>query len=240
MASASSTQSPGTLVLWGNPLFRSWRNVWMLEELGVAYKIVPVNPMVGDGQKPEFLKLNPHGKVPCLQDGSFVLTESVAINTYLADKFGKLVPVAGSQARAIYDQWCFFIMSELDSQSLYVHRKHTALAKVYGRAPEAVAAAEAYFKKHVSIAAKQMEAQQAAGQRPYLLGSEFTAADILMTHVLRWADELGWLSAATTATTTATTTLTTLRDYMGLTTRRAACQKTIELAEQVYGPRAKM
>merc|ERR1719210_1550627 len=103
----------------------------MLEELGVPYELVPVNPMAGEARKSDFRGLNPHAKVPCLQDGDFVLSESAAINTYLGDKFGRLVPQHGTQERALYDQWCFFLMSELDAQALYIHRKHVDLEMIY-------------------------------------------------------------------------------------------------------------
>lgn len=203
----------------------------MLEELGVSYKIVPANPMAGDGMRPDFLKLNPHGKVPCLQDGDFFLTESAAINTYLGDKFGRLVPASGTQARGSYDQWCFFIMSELDAQGLWIRRKHVDLHKLFGEAPVAVAAAKLNFQTHLDIAAEKLKKQQSDGKGPFLLGAEFTAADILMVHVLRWAKECkGWLDEPSSV----------ISEYLALLESRPACQRTIKLATEVYGRKAQM
>ena len=78
------------------------------------------------------------------------------------DRYGQhteLVPAAGTQQRAAYDMWCCFILSELDAQSLYMHRKHVGLKDVYGDAPVAVRAARAYFEKHVAVVAQELEAQ---------------------------------------------------------------------------------
>jgi hypothetical protein len=70
------------LKLIGAAAFRPFRNVWMLEELGVAYEHIAARP-----RAPEAQQVNPFGKVPCLMDGDFAMYESVAINTYLGDKF---------------------------------------------------------------------------------------------------------------------------------------------------------
>ena len=92
------------IVLWGSPMFRSGRVQWMLNELGVPYELRPIQSRNGDTQTEEFLKLNPRGKIPCLQDGDLVLAESVAINTYLCDQYGKgqFVPAPCTKERAIY------------------------------------------------------------------------------------------------------------------------------------------
>jgi glutathione S-transferase len=120
---------------------------------------------------------------------SFVLYESVAINSYLADRYAdgstaKLVPAAGTRERALYDQTVCCILSELDSQGLWIHRKHEALSQYFGKIPEAVEHAHTQFNR--------MNAQLAAQLNPYLLGEDFTAADILYVHCLDWSKSIGW------------------------------------------------
>ena len=185
------------LVLWGHPRFRSGRVVWMLGELGVRYTLRPIASRTDEMDCAAFLAVSPRRKVPVLEHGDFALTESVAINTYLADRFaprgrgrggrGGLAPAHGSRERALYDAWLHTINTELDAQGLYVLRKHRHLARVYGAAPVAVDAARAYF------ATQLRSATAALAARPYLVSDEFTAADLLLTSVLLWARNEGWL-----------------------------------------------
>jgi glutathione S-transferase len=97
----------------------------MLEELGENYELKLI-PLSENGFKSEaFLKINPAGKVPALQDEDVVLTESAAIVTYLGDKFPNkgLVPAAGTAERGKYNQWSYFALTELE-QPLWTIGKH--------------------------------------------------------------------------------------------------------------------
>ncbi len=88
---------------------RSIRVRWMLQELGVDFEAVTVNLAAGEHRRPEFLKINPAGKVPVLVDGDFVLTESVAIVLYLAEKYFHkgLLPTELKQ-KAQVNRWLLF------------------------------------------------------------------------------------------------------------------------------------
>src|SRR5258708_501291 len=103
--------------LYGIPQSRSSRCLWMLEELGAPYENVPVH-FVGDTRKPEFLRINPNGHIPALDDDGLVLFESLAINLHLARKYGapkRLWPEApDDQSRSI--QWSFWAMTEVEPQ----------------------------------------------------------------------------------------------------------------------------
>lgn len=128
------------LILYGATEFRIGRVQWMLEELDIKYVLKPIGPRTGETQTDEFRQINPRGKIPALVDGNLCLAESVAINTYLCDRYGEgknLIPKAGTPERALHDMWQFFAVSELDSQSLYLHRKHIGLKQLYGDAPAA-------------------------------------------------------------------------------------------------------
>lgn len=178
--------------LVGSPFTRAFRNVWMLEELGIPYEILDLKP--GSRNVKSYVE---SGKIPVLLEfdneinidspPSFTLYESSAINTYLADTYGSnkyLVPIPGTRERAIYDQTVSCIMTELDSQGLWIHRKHEAMGKIFGYVPDAVKEGKHNFTRINQQLSKQLN--------PYLLGKQFTAADILYIHCLDWSKSIGW------------------------------------------------
>lgn len=159
---------------------------WMLHELGLEYETRRIGSRTGETQTVEFTHLNPREKIPVLQDGELVLSESAAIVTYLAETYGLpngLIPPAGSPERAHYHEWCFFTMMELDAHTLYVIRKHVGLRELYGDAPSAVKVAREGFIKQVGVADRAL-----SDRGPFILGDIFTGADILLTTCLDWAD----------------------------------------------------
>jgi glutathione S-transferase len=181
-----TTQQRNRLILWGAQSIRALRPHWVLQELELDFELRPIGSRTGETQEADFLTLNPRGKIPVLQDGDFTLAESAAIGTYLADTYGQgsgLTPTPGSRERALYDQWCFFIMTELDAYSIYLIRRHEKLADLYGEAPVAVDAARKYFAQQSAVASRELETRG-----PYLLGATFTYADILLTTCLTVKD----------------------------------------------------
>jgi glutathione S-transferase len=154
---------------------------WILRELDLAYESRPIGPRTGETQTPEFTLINPSQKIPVLQDGDITLSESAAIVTYVAEAYGKergLVPAALKE-RARYYQWCFFTMMELDADTTYVIRRHEDLKHLYGEAPNAVKTARDLFRKQAGVVEKTLRASG-----PYILGEQFTGADILLTTCL--------------------------------------------------------
>jgi len=156
----------------------------MLHELGLPYETKAIGSRTGETRSDAFRALNPRQKIPAVEIGDEVLAESAAIVTALAERHapGRLVPEAASAARARYDQWCFWVMTELDAHTLYVLRRHRDLADLYGEAPNAVAAARDYFAWQLATAEGEIDARG-----PYLLGDGFTGADLLLTTCLDWA-----------------------------------------------------
>jgi len=172
------------LAVWGGATSRTMRVHWMLHELGLDYQPRLIGSRTGATQSDEFRRLNPKEKIPVLVDGELVLTESVAIVTYLGDTYGPdsgLVPKPYSVARARYNEWVSFVQMELDAHTLYVMRKHRDLADLYGEAPAAVQTAIEGFKKQLAVA------ESALVDQDYLLGNAFSAADLILMTCLDWA-----------------------------------------------------
>jgi glutathione S-transferase len=172
------------LTLWGIGTSRTMRPHWMLIELGLEYESRPIAPRTGETLSDEYKRLNPRHKIPLLQHGSFAVTESAAIVNYLGEVFPKpermFVPRDAAE-RARLAEWCYFIMTELDAASLYIVRRHEGLKETYGEAPVAVEAAKNYFMHNLEAMDSRI------GEASYLLGEQFSAADILMMTCLEWA-----------------------------------------------------
>lgn len=174
-----------TLRLYEFSVSRSVRVHWLLRELGVEFETVKVDLSKGEGQTPEFLRINPNGKVPVLVDGDFAVWESAAICTYLADKYPekKMVPPAGSRERALYNQWMFWCMSEFE-QPLWTLARHKRIYPEKLRVPQIESVAKYEFKKMAAILEKELE------HKLYILGKDFYAADILLGHTCMWASAI--------------------------------------------------
>jgi glutathione S-transferase len=148
---------------------------WMLEEVGEPYGIHLLNLNAGDQQKPEYLAVNPQGKVPALRHKGVVITEVSAICAYLADEFpkAKLAIPVGDPRRGVYFQWLFFGPSSIEPAMMdrAFPRKET---------PRAGAVGYRDLDTLCDIVAK------AIGTGPYLMGEQFTAADVVIGSGLRW------------------------------------------------------
>src|SRR5207244_7430357 len=107
------------LKLYGIPRSRTARVIWMLEELQIPYENVPVS-FIEESRKPEYLKINPNGHIPALQDGDLTLFESLAINLYLARKYDKGLWPKSIEGEAKAYQWSIWAMTELEEPLLTV------------------------------------------------------------------------------------------------------------------------
>lgn len=205
--------------LFSYPRTRGTRVTWMLEELGAPYEYEMV-PFGDNGfASPAFLRINPGGKVPALQDGTLTLTESAAIVSYLGDKFptSGLTPPAGTPERARHDQWCYFVLSELE-QPLWTKGKHRFMLPEDLRVPAIVETANWEFQKALGILS------QGLGGKPCILGDDFTAADILIGHTLTWAEQAKQSIDPQN-----------VRDYAGRLRAREACKRTREKEAALAG-----
>jgi glutathione S-transferase len=163
--------------LHGIRVSRAGRCIWMLEELGLEYENVPVS-FVGDVQKPEYLALNPNGRVPTLvDDDGTVVWESMAINLYLAEKYdGGLRPKSAAERGHVL-QWSFWGITEIEPGLIdaFVHR---VMLPEGQRDAKIADAGAAKLERPLPVLDGALEG------RRYLLGDRFTAADLNVCSVL--------------------------------------------------------
>ncbi len=178
--------------LYGTPPTRALRVLWLLNELDVDCEVITVDMGAGEHQGAEFRKLNPAGKIPALVDGDLVLTESSAIQLYLAEKY----PERGFIPRALADRaemyrWIFFLVSEIE-QPLWRIALHTRIYPEAERRPQEVPLAARDGKSMVAVLEQHMRG------REFLVGDRVTVADFNAAYTLDWANEAGLLSEAPT------------------------------------------
>ena len=173
------------LNLWGVGTLRSMRAHWMLAEFGLDYVRRPIQSRTGETYTDAYLALNPRHKIPTLVHGQVVLAESAAIVNYLSRTFaapeGFFVPDDPGR-RGKLDEWCFFIMTELDAHCLYVIRRHGDLSNLYGEAPVAVDAAKIYFAEQIAAGVSPFD-----GAIDTLMPEGMSVADILMVTTMDYA-----------------------------------------------------
>ena len=165
--------------LYGVPRSRTMRPLWMLEEIGLPYENVKVS-FVNETRAPGFLKINPNGHIPVLQDGDLTLWESMAINLYLARKYDKgLWPKrVEDEGRAF--QWSLWAMTELEEPVLTA-LLHRMFYPAEQRDPKKADEAAERFKTPLGVLNGALAGKQ------YLLGDAFTVADLNVASGISWA-----------------------------------------------------
>ena len=159
---------------------RAFRVLWMLEELGQTYDLVAASP-----RSDEAKTFNPLGKIPALVDGDAVLTDSVAIMTYLADKHGKLTAPAGTAARARQDATTLWLIDEMDAL-LWTASKHSFILPEKLRVPAMTPTLHKEFARNMDTLSGMVDAGL------FLMGDDITLPDILAVHCLGWAFGAGF------------------------------------------------
>jgi glutathione S-transferase len=179
------------LTIYGVYRSRASRNYWMAEELGIEFKSVPVlqatrmeNPLASDAPlntlSPEFLAVNPMGMIPSIRDGDLVLNESLAINLYLARKYGG--PLSGQtvEEEGLLTTWTMWAATEVEPYSV-------AVVRIYDREQEnsepgkaGIAVACRSLKKPLDVLEKRLTTQD------YIAADRFTVVDLNVAEVLRY------------------------------------------------------
>jgi glutathione S-transferase len=154
---------------------RSSIALWMLEEVGEPFDIHLLSFKKGETRAADYLKVNPMGKVPALKHGDVVVTEAAAICTYLADAFpqAKLNVPVGDPRRGPYLKWLFFGPTCVEA---------AIMDRSFPRTGEPPRQALGYGD-HESVMNVLSEAVQ---KGPYLMGEQFTAADVVIGSGIRW------------------------------------------------------
>ncbi|WP_272545056.1 glutathione S-transferase family protein [Burkholderia cepacia] len=169
--------------LYGFAGTRTQRALWGLKELDADFEFVSVNLLQGEHKRPEFLRLNPAGKVPVLVDGDLVIPESAAIVLYLADKYPEkaLLPVDLALRAQAY-RWVMFAVTELE-QPLWRITRHSFLYPPEKRSPADIELAREDFRAMAAILDKHLEG------REFIVGDTLTVADCVTAYLIDWAGE---------------------------------------------------
>ena len=160
--------------LYWSPRSRSFTTLWLMEETGEPYERVLTDISTGANKAPEYLAINPMGKVPALADGDVTIAESAAICTYVADRYpqAKLAPPLNDPRRAKYLQWLFFAPSCIEPAILqaYLKLEIPAVSAAWGSTTQTFDVLD-----------------QALNKGPWLLGDDFSAADIAIGAGMNYA-----------------------------------------------------
>ncbi|WP_188109635.1 glutathione S-transferase family protein [Pseudohalioglobus sediminis] len=197
-----------------SPLSRSTRVVWFCEETGIDYRLETVEMFSAAMKRPEYLAINPLGKVPTIEDDGFVLWETGAILQYLDAKYGhgQLIPAAHTREGALARQWMEYgenpltvIMGEIVAHG--------------GALPE-TRRIPALVDRGSDIAGELVDVVEAAlEETSWILGDDFSAADIMLVFGMMIADHLGYVTDNTPR----------LRAYLDRAMARPAFQKAVAL-----------
>ena len=166
--------------IYGITPTRTARCLWMLGELGLEYEQVEVSLKEGEHKKPDYLALNPNGRVPTMVDGDLTLWESMAINLYLADKYDGGLKLKTPEDRARAVQWSFWGMTEIEPKLMTVLRNRVLKAE-----DERDAAlgdeAEQELQAPLGVLNGALEG------RDHLLDGDFSVADLNLAAITSWA-----------------------------------------------------
>jgi glutathione S-transferase len=196
---------------------RGFRVVWLLEEMGLAYRLRPVDLLAGVDKDPEFLAINPGGFIPAIRDGDIMMVESIAIMEYLMARYGP-TPLAPDPHDPSFSNYLQFL--HLGEAGLALPINYVASARNF--APEADrqnwSARDALetFETRLRLVTRQLASS------PYLAGESFTAADISVTYALLLAQRAAGVELGTSE-----------RAYMRRTSEREAYQRAMQTCQSV-------
>ncbi|HEY2017988.1 MAG TPA: glutathione S-transferase family protein [Bryobacteraceae bacterium] len=201
------------ITVWGEG--RGFRVVWLLEEMGIPYRLRPVD-LLADGEKDtEFLAVNPAGFIPAIQDGNVTMVESIAIMEYLMARYGptQLAPDVRSPAFPAYQQFLHLGEAGL-AASIYFVVGARNLAPEAQRQNWSAGQAREVFESRLGLVTRQL------ARSPYLAGETFTAADISVTYALELAQRAGGVTLGEAE-----------RAYVARTSGREAYKRAMETCQ---------
>jgi glutathione S-transferase len=172
-----------TLKIYGTAASRTARPLWVAQELGLVYEHIPLPYLGGATRTPEFLAINPNGRIPVVDDDGVLVWESMACTLYLAERFkssdGSSLAARTHAERAEILRWSFWVVTECEKNAL-AFLMHRRLMPPERRKPQLAEEAQ----RHLSGPLRVLE--QHLQTRPYLAGERFTVVDICVASVLAW------------------------------------------------------
>lgn len=183
--------------LYGHLMSRAHRVAWMLKELDVPYEHVPVHFLDGSTRRPDYLSVNPNGRVPAIDDDGLKLFESLAINLHLARKFGGPLAPASLEEDSLATQWTLWVVTEVEKPLLFA-AANLFLFEEGGRDAAEAEMAMGRLARPFGVLEAHLQ------ERPHLLGDRFTVADLNVSSVMtlaplaqidlgRWPRMRAWL-----------------------------------------------
>ena len=172
------------VTIYGSKRSSAMRCIWMLEELGVPYEIKELDFKKGEHKSPEYLAMNPNGKVPTMVDGGFVLWESLAINYYLMEKYNGIKFVGTTpEEHAMVNQWNLWALLHL------YEAFHPLVMQKYRGTPDSEAT-KASREESIPRFLKVLESNLA--DKEYVALKTFSMADLTVMSVIKSADFVGY------------------------------------------------
>jgi glutathione S-transferase len=192
---------------------RGFRVAWLLEEMGLPYRLRPVDMLAGVENDTEFMALNPAGFIPALQDGDVVMVESIAILEYLIGRYGPtpLAPDPRDPAFPNYQQFLHLGEAGL-AMPMFMQVVSKILAPDDEKDNWGARKGLQMFKGRLRLVNRQLE------RAPYMAGEAFTAADISVTYALQFAKRAGGYELNDAE-----------RDYVARTTAREAYKRAMDV-----------
>jgi glutathione S-transferase len=201
------------ITVWGEG--RGFRVVWLLEEMGLPYRLRPVDLLVGVEKDTEFLAVNPAGFIPAIQDGEVTMVESIAIMEYLMARYGptQLAPDPRNPAFPAYQQFLHLGEAGLAASIYFVVGARNG-APESQRQNWSAGQARQVFDSRLGLVTRQL------ARSPYLAGETFTAADISVTYALELAERAGGVALGEAE-----------RAYVARTSAREAYKRAMETCQ---------
>ena len=177
-----------SITLYGISGSRAIRSIWAAEEVGLDYEHIPTH-FAKDAKSEEYLAVNPNGRIPALVDGDMLLCESMAINLYLAKNYGGDLYPQSPAAEAHAWQWSVWGISEIEPLQMQI-----VVQKLF--TPEERRDEKVTARAEKALARPLAVLDDALSERPYLLGDDFSIADLNVAGVMLLLEMVGFDTSA--------------------------------------------
>ena len=181
-----------TLRIYGTAASRAARPLWVAQELGLAYEHIALPYVGGATRTPEFLKVNPNGRIPVVDDDGVLVWESMACAVYLAERFlspnGLSLAARTHAERAEILRWTFWVVTECEKDAL-IFLMHACFMPPERRKPQLAEESLRHLAGPLRILDQHLQG------RPWLAGDRFTVADICVASVIAWVEGASELMA---------------------------------------------